>query len=96
MTTIQTTLFDLPPETTMTLNPCQSLALRRLIDLLKADDGIYSACPEPVRAALADFLMPPYTTAEDQIRSLLEANSHGLKLLEKFGERIQQLERQRR
>lgn len=85
--------FTDPPDTTMTLNPCQSLAMRRLIDTLKRDDAIYSACPEPVRQALADMIMPPYSTAEAQIRALIEANGEGLKLLEKFGARIRDLEK---
>lgn len=85
-------LFAPVQDTTMTLNPCQSLALRRLIEVLKQDDAIYSACPEPVRRELTDIIMPPYSTAEAHIRALVEANVEGIKLIEKFGARIQQLQ----
>lgn len=36
--------------------------------------------------------MPPYSTAEAHIRALVEANVEGIKLIEKFGARIQQLQ----
>lgn len=91
----QPTLFDEPPSTGLTLNPSQSLALRGLIDLLKSDDRIYSSCPDSVRSAICDILMPPYTTAEDQIRALIAANEAGLKLLEQFGAKIRQLSNQK-
>lgn len=86
-------LFDQPPDTTMELNPCQSLALRRLIETLKQDDAIYSACPEPVRQAIAEIVMPTFSSAEAQIRALIEAQAEGLKLIEKFGARIRDLEK---
>ena len=80
-------------ETMLTLTPCQSLALRQMIDAMREDDSIYAACPEVVRKALCDFMLPPYTTAEAQIRALINANSEGLILLEKFGARIRDLEK---
>jgi hypothetical protein len=83
------------PDTEITLSPCQSLALRRLIDALKADDAIYAACPEVVRSAFADFMMPPYSTAEAQIRALIEAHVEAVRLLEKFGARIRDIEKRR-
>lgn len=76
----------------ITLSPCQSLALRKMIDALKADDSIYSACPDVVRSAIADFLMPPYSTAERQIKALEESIEDNFRLLEKFGNRIRALE----
>lgn len=71
----------------LTLVPCQSLALRRMIDALKADDSIYSACPDVVRGAIADFLMPPYTSAETQVAAAEAQATKALGLLEKFERR---------
>lgn len=76
----------------ITLNPCQSLALRRMIDAMKADDAIYSACPEVVRRAIADILMPPYSSAEGQISDLEKSIEENFKLLERFAARIRDLE----
>lgn len=76
----------------ITFSPCQSLALRRAIDALKADDSLYTACPDAVRAALCDILMPPYSAAEQQITALEKANADTLRLLEKFGAKIHELE----
>lgn len=84
-----------PEEPNIVLAPCQSLALRRMIDDLKADDSLYSACPEVVRRALADFLMPPYSSAEQQIADLEAARARDLELLEQFGRRINELEQRR-
>lgn len=84
-----------PPQSGLVLTPCQSLALRRLVDVLKADDAIYSACPEIVRRSLAGILLPAYTSAEAQIAALEAAVEENLKLLERFGSRIQELERRR-
>jgi hypothetical protein len=78
----------------ITLNPCQSLALRRAVDAMKADDTLYDACPDVVRSALCDFLMPHYSTAEKQIADLEKAREDDLLLLEKFGRKIQMLEAQ--
>lgn len=80
------------PAEPITLSPCQSLALRRMIEAMKADDSIYSACPDVVRAAIADFVMPPYSTAELQVKALEDSIAENLKLLEKFGSRIRALE----
>lgn len=85
-------LFTPLQDDNLVLNPCQSLALRRMIEGLKADDSLYDACPEIVRRALADFLMPPYTSAETEIKALLDDREKSLALLEKFGARIQELE----
>ena len=78
----------------ITLNPCQSLALRSLIEALKADDAIYSACPDVVRSAFCDFYMPPYSDAEQQIKALQDHIESNLRILEKFGRKIQTLEAQ--
>jgi hypothetical protein len=68
------------------------LALRRLVEALKADDSIYTACPEVVRSAFCDFYMPPYSTAEKQIKALEDQNEHCLRLLDKFAHKITDLE----
>lgn len=81
-----------PPLGNLTLDPCQSLALRRLIDAMRDDDDLYEACPEVVRRAIADFLMPPYTSAEQQIADLQKWGEDNLKLAERFGDRIRELE----
>ena len=88
-------LFD-EPTPNITLNPRQSLALRRMIDAMKADDSIYSACPDVVRSAIADMLLPPFTSAESQIAALEKQNEDGIKLLEKFGAKIAELEQRRK
>lgn len=88
----QTNLFDPLPDTTISLAPTSSLALRRAIEAMKADDSIYTSCPEIVRTAIAEIMLPSYTSAEDQIRALIEANASGLKLIEKFGAKIRDLE----
>lgn len=88
----QNDLFAPVQDENIVLPPCQSLALRRMIEALKADDAIYGACPEIVRRAIADILLPPYTSTESQIVALEEANAGGLKLLERFGDRIRELE----
>lgn len=76
------------------LSPVQSLALRRMIDAMKADDRIYNSCPEVIRSAFSDFYMPPYTTAEEQIRALLDASDAGFRRLEKFALKIKEQEAQ--
>jgi diphthamide synthase subunit DPH2 len=76
----------------ITLNVCQSLALRRLVDALKADDSIYTACPNVVRDAFCDFYMPPYSTAEQEIKALHDDRESMLRLLDKFAHRIHDLE----
>lgn len=76
----------------VTLAPCQSLALRRMIDALKADDSIYTECPEVVRSALADFLMPPHSSAETQIADLEKHIEKNLALIDRFALRIRDLE----
>lgn len=77
----------------ITLAPCQSLALRRMIDAMKADDAIYEACPPVIRSALADLLLPPHSSAEQQILALQADRDETLRLLEKFGARIRDLEK---
>jgi hypothetical protein len=78
----------------VTLDPCQSLALRRLLDALKSDDTLYDACPQVVRAALCDLILPPYSTAEDEILSLQSDREQMLALIDRFGRRIRDLETQ--
>lgn len=79
---------------TITLAPCQSLALRKMIEALKADDSLYTACPDVVRLALCDMLLPPYSSAEKQILALQDESDSRLRLAEKFGFRIRTLEAQ--
>lgn len=76
----------------ITLNPCQSLALRRMLDAMKADDSLYTACPDVVRSALCDFLMPPYSSAELQVAALEAHNEDLFRLIDKFAHRIKSLE----
>lgn len=76
----------------ITLNPCQSLALRKMIEAMKADDSLYTACPEVVKDALCDFLMPPYSSAEKQIRALEDHIEQNLRLIDKFAAKIHALE----
>jgi hypothetical protein len=80
------------PVECITLNSCQSLALRRLIDAFKADDGLYSSCPDVVRAAFSDFYMPPYSSAEKQIAALQDESESRMRLIDKFAGRIRELE----
>lgn len=79
-------------EDLITLAPVQSLALRRLVDAFKADDGLYSSCPDCVRAAFADFYMPPYSSAEKQIAALEAHRDELFRLIDKFAGRIKTLE----
>lgn len=79
-------------EPNLILTPYQSLAFRRAVDAMKADETIFEACPEVVRNALCDILLPTYTTAEAQISDLQKSNEEALKLAERFGRRIQELE----
>jgi len=76
----------------ITLSPCQSLALRTLIDAMKADEAVYTALPDPLKDAFTDFYMPPYSTAEKQIKDLQDQNAHCLRLLDKFAAKIAALE----
>jgi len=80
----------------ITLLPCQSLALRSLIEAFKANDGLYSSCPDVVRDAFCDFCMPPYSSAEKQIKALQDECESHLRLIEKFGRRIHDLEAKKR
>ena len=76
----------------ITLNPCQSLALRRLIEAFKANDSLYSACPDVVRNCFCDFYMPPYSDAESMIKAIQEESDSRMKVIEKLGQRIYDLE----
>lgn len=76
----------------ITLSPSQSLPLRRMIEALKADDSLYSACPKIVQTAIAEFMLPPYSSAEKHIATLEDCIEDNLKLLEKFARRIKELE----
>lgn len=87
---------ELPaPAPALTLTPHQSLALRRMIEALKSDDSIYEACPAVIRDGLASIYLSPYSSAEQEILDLRAANDEALKLLEKFGARIRDLEQRR-
>lgn len=76
----------------ITLNPCQSLALRRLVEAFKANDSLYSACPDVVRSCFCDFYMPPYSDAESMIKAIQEESAHRMRVIDKFGQRIYDLE----
>lgn len=91
---MQNELNLLPPEEAMTLLPGQSLALRRLVDLMKTDEAIYTACPDAVRSALAEIFLPPHTSAESHVKALTEAHEAAVHRLEQFGRRIHELQQQ--
>jgi diphthamide synthase subunit DPH2 len=77
---------------TVTLNVTQSMALRRLIDALKADDSLFTACPKAIRDAFCDFYMPPYLTAEAHIKAVEAESESRMKLIDKFAAQIVALE----
>ena len=77
---------------TIQLTPNQSLALRNLIEALKADDSILDSLPEAIRAAVCDIHLRGYSTAEQQIKDLEAALEADLKLLEKLAAKISRLE----
>lgn len=60
---------------------------------MRGDDSIYDACPAIVRTALCDFLLPPYSSAEAEIAALKIDRDMMLRLLEKFADKIKELER---
>ena len=76
----------------ITLSPCQSLALRRLIEAMKTDESVYTACPDPVKSAFTDFYLPPYSNAEVQIKALEDHRDELLRLIDKFAYKIHELE----
>lgn len=76
----------------ITLDPCQSLPLRRMIDAMKADDSLFDACPEIIQNAITDFMLPPWSSAERHIAALEDCIADDLKLLTKFADKIRDLE----
>lgn len=77
---------------TIELSPYQSLALRQAIDAMKADVRIFESCPEVVRSALCDFLMPTYSSSELEVKALRDNLESNFRLLEKFAAKIKNLE----
>ena len=69
-------------ETNTTLTPTQSLALRRFIEALKADDSLYNAFPEAIRGLIADIYLGGYSTAEQTIMDLEAALESMYKLVQ--------------
>lgn len=79
----------------ITLSPASSLALRRAIEALKADDSLYDQCPRVVRDAILEIYMPPMDTYEQQMQTMQEAGESVLRLLEKFAVRLKAAEGKR-
>jgi hypothetical protein len=77
---------------TITLTPNQSLALRDLIEALKADDSILDSLPKAIRVAVCDILLGGYSTAEQQIKDCQEALRADMKTFKKLAGRIRMLE----
>lgn len=74
------------------LSAAQSLSVRRMIDALRADDSLYEACPEIVRSVIADLVLPPMMPAEHLIADVRNQVAENIRLLERFGARIRELE----
>ena len=79
-------------ETNTTLTPTQSLALRRFIEALKADDSLYNAFPEAIRGLIADIHLGGYSTAEQTIMDLEAALEADMRIFEKLAAKIKSLE----
>ena len=79
-------------ETNTTLTPTQSLALRRFIEALKADDSLYNAFPEAIRGLIADIYLGGYSTAEQTIMDLEAALEADMRTFEKLVAKIKNLE----
>ena len=80
------------PEANTTLTPTQSLALRRFIEALKADDSLYNAFPEAIRGLIADIHLGGYSTAEQTIMDLEAALEADMRIFEKLAAKIKSLE----
>lgn len=76
----------------LVLTPEQSLALRTLIDLMKADDTIFAEANPNVRAAVAAICLPSYTCAEEYTRDLLACIVGWETLATKMARKINELE----
>ena len=79
-------------ETNTTLTPTQSLALRRFIEALKADDSLYNAFPEAIRGCIADICLGGYSTAEQTIMDLEAALEADMRIFENLAVKIKSLE----
>ena len=79
---------------TIQLTPNQSLALRNLIEALKADDSILDSLPKAIRAAVCDICLGGYSTAEQQIKDLEVALEADMRTIEKLAAKIAKLEAQ--
>ena len=80
-------------ETNTTLTPTQSLALRRFIEALKADDSLYNAFPEAIRGLIADIYLGGYSTAEQTIMDLEADLEADMRIFEKLAAKLIALEK---